>query len=474
MAATAIRGDVPRTGNQGIDALISPWRWNATTLTYSFPAAGSAYDYGPEAATFARLTSAQASAAKAALAAVASFTTERFTKVVESPTNHADLRFAMSAAPDTAYAFLPGPSWGGDAWFNKVDYAAPTLGTYASHTFFHETGHAMGLKHGHEAEKFGRLPADLDSLEFSIMTYHGYVGSTTLYQTYADDGAPQGFMMLDIAALQHMYGADFGYRSGETVYRFSPTTGEMLVNGARTGDPAGDTIFRTIWDGGGIDTFDLRNYATNLRVDLAPGGWSLFAGSQRANLGDGHLARGNVFNALLYEDNPRSLIENVSGGTGNDVIRGNTATNILKGGLGKDSLFGLDGNDTLAGGAGADRLNGGAGDDVLTGGAGSDTLIGGADNDALAGGDGNDSLSGSEGDDALSGGDGADTLDGGNGTDSLDGGAGLDVAVFSDVLAAYSVTTLDGVPTIVELSTLATDTLIGIESVRFADGLVPI
>lgn len=77
-------------------------------------------------------------------------------------------------------------------------------------------------------------------------------------------------------------------------------------------------------------------------------------------------------------------------------------------------------------------------------------------------------------DDALSGGDGADTLDGGSGTDSLDGGAGLDVAVFSDVLAAYSVTTLDGVTTIVELSTLATDTLIGIESVRFADGLVPI
>ncbi len=48
------------------------------------------------------------------------------------------------------------------------------------------------------------------------------------------------------------------------------------------------------------------------------------------------------------------------------------------------------------------------------------------------------------------------------------------MAVFSDVLAAYSVTTLNGVTTIVELSTLVTDRLVGIESVRFADGLVPI
>ncbi len=474
MAATASRGDVPRTGNQGIDALISAWRWNATTLTYSFPSSGSHYDYGPEPATFARFTSAQASTAKSALDSIASFTGAQFRKVVESPTTHADLRFSMSAMPDTAYAFLPGPRWGGDAWFNKVDYNAPTLGTYASHTIFHEVGHTMGLKHGHEAERYGQLPRDLDSLEFSIMTYHGYVGSTATYTTYADDGAPQGFMMLDIAALQHMYGADFGYRSGETVYRFSPTTGEMLVNGARTGDPAGDTIFRTIWDGGGVDTFDLRNYATNLRVDLAPGSWSLFSGAQRAKLGDGHLARGNVFNALLYEDNPRSLIENVSGGTGNDVIRGNIASNTLKGGSGNDSLFGVDGDDTLFGGVGTDRLNGGAGDDALAGGAGSDTLIGGTDNDTLAGGDGNDSLSGGENDDMLYGGDGADTLDGGSGTDSLNGGTGLDVAVFIDVLAAYSVTTLAGVTTIVELSTLITDTLIGIESVRFADGLVPI
>ena len=47
-------------------------------------------------------------------------------------------------------------------------------------------------------------------------------------------------MTYDIAAAQHMYGANFSTNSGNTTYSWSPTTGEMLINGLGQGqEPAG-------------------------------------------------------------------------------------------------------------------------------------------------------------------------------------------------------------------------------------------
>ncbi|MGO8176273.1 M10 family metallopeptidase C-terminal domain-containing protein, partial [Rhizobium ruizarguesonis] len=72
--------------------------------------------------------------------------------------------------------------------------------------------------------------------------------------------------------------------------------------------------FATIWDGGGIDTYDLSDYTTALKIDLREGGYSVFSQGQLADLGGGPnngYARGNIFNALLYHDNTASLIENV-------------------------------------------------------------------------------------------------------------------------------------------------------------------
>ena len=74
-------------------------------------------------------------------------------------------------------------------------------------------------------------------------------------------------------------------------------------------------------------------------------------------------------------------IENVNGGSGNDVITGNQIANTLTGGSG---------NDTINGGAGDDTLNGGLGNDRLVGGAGNDTFIGSIGNDVIRGGSGND------------------------------------------------------------------------------------
>src|SRR3546814_8404625 len=143
-----------------------------------------------------------------------------------------------------------------------------------------------------------------------------------------------------IRALQHLYGADFTTNNGNTVYSWNPLNGQTLVDGAVAISPGGNRIFATIWDGGGVDTYDLSAHSTNLNIDLRPGQHSTFSSTQLAHLGGGNDARGNLFNALQFNGDARSLIENANGGSGNDTIRGNAANNVLAGGAGNASLLG--------------------------------------------------------------------------------------------------------------------------------------
>jgi serralysin len=386
----------------------------------------------------------------------------------------ATIRMAESNDPGTAYAYYPNGSSveGGDVWFNPRDYNSPTIGNYAYLTFGHEFGHALGLKHPHETGGVRNVAmnSDRDSMEFSIMSYRSYVGaSTTGGYTNEYGGYAQSLMMYDIAAIQHMYGAWFGYNSTNTTYTFSTTTGEMFVNGVGQGTPAANRIFRTIWDGNGIDTYDFSNYTTNQSIDLTPGGWSDLDASgnfQNANLGNGNYARGHVFNALQYNGDVRSLIENANGGSGNDTIVGNSANNVLNGNGGNDTLNGGDGNDTLNGGDGNDTISGGGGDDYMNGGAGIDTvnythwsgggtynlatgvasfpgfydeeilnfenILTGGGNDTVIGSSANNTLNAGAGNDNINGGDGIDTIYGGAGNDTVDGGNGNDLIYLGD------------------------------------------
>jgi hypothetical protein len=139
----------------------------------------------------------------------------------------------------------------------------------------------------------------------------------------------------------------------------------MLINGVGQMASGGNEIFETVWDGGGSDTYDFSGYGTSLRVDLQPGAWTVTSDAQRAVLGSGKVAVGNIANALLYNSDLRSLIENAIGGSGADTITGNQVANTLRGGSGNDVLYGLAGNDFLFGDAGSDTLVGGLGDDTF-------------------------------------------------------------------------------------------------------------
>jgi VCBS repeat-containing protein len=342
------------TGNVYVDGVLSGVKWAVSSLTFSFPTDpsyyGSNYGSGEPNNNFKAFTAVQQSAVRLVLQNYASVANVTFTEVTETSTQHADLRLAESNSPGTAWAYYPSTSAaGGDAWFNNSShsYDNPTKGGYAWLTIIHELGHAMGLKHPHEASgAFGTTPVDHDSLEYSVMSYKSYVGASAPYYTNEFWGYPQSLMMLDIAALQAEYGANFATNGGDTVYSWDPNSGQMFINGAGQGAPGANRIFLTIWDGGGKDTYDFSNYSTNLTVNLQPGAWTTTSSAQLANLGDGHVAAGNIANALLYQGNPASLIENAIGGSGNDTIVGNAANNKLTGGPGNDILDGVSGTNT--------------------------------------------------------------------------------------------------------------------------------
>jgi serralysin len=335
-----------------MNGVLSGSKWATGSLTYSFTVSagqyGRNYAGGENLKNFEALESQQTQAIADILKMYARISNASFDQVGSAK---GELRFAESDSRSTAWAYGPDSrALGGDVWFNNSLnlYDAPARGNYAWLTMMHEIGHSLGLKHPHESlGSFSAMPLERDSLEYTVMSYRSYIGGTTKTgYTNTNDSYPQTLMMYDIAAIQKLYGADYSANGGDTVYSWSETTGTMFVNGVAQAAPNANRVFMTVWDGGGNDTYSFANYATGVKVDLAPGAWTTASAQQLAYLGDGHYAAGNIANALLYNGKTASLIENAVGGTGNDTISGNSANNKLTGGVGDDVLDGRGGIDT--------------------------------------------------------------------------------------------------------------------------------
>ncbi len=409
----ALETDLSETELSAVSALFHGTEWTGTTITYSFPDAST--DFGPDAASygggeayagFEQASSVFQGQVRQALAMLAGLIPITFVELTGSEDADAILRFATTNATSTAFGYFPGgSSEAGDIWFsaNGVYFGNPQAGSYGFHTILHEMGHAFGLKHGHDTSGYGALPAELDEMASSVMTYRSYIGAHDDYYQNKADSYAQSFMPYDIAALQSLYGINWDTNAGRTVYTWDEATGEMSINGVGQGAPVGPEVFATIWDGSGRDTLMLRNFSDDQTIDLRPGGGAHFDDALLADLSSSAVADANIYFALLPDGTRRSLIEVVKTGSGDDVIYGNAARNLLAGGRGDDVIYGGTGNDKLKGNGGHDRLYGGNGDDRLLGGGGRDRLFGG---------------------------DGDDYLDGGPGRDKLTGGAGADVFVF--------------------------------------------
>jgi Ca2+-binding RTX toxin-like protein len=364
--------DAGLTGGAEVDGLLTGYKWASSNLSYSFPANGAVYgaDYAGGAAQntygYQQFNTAQQAAMRDVFGMFAQVSNLTFTELTETSSTHADLREGMSSITRTGETFYPSPysadNESGDSWFGTTRgyFNDVSVGSYGKLTFMHEVGLALGIKddvHGTE------LAYQHDSMEYTVSSYRSYIGAPvdTGYSNAAGNYA-QSLMMYDIAAIQKLYGANFDSAGTKTVYSWDPNTGEEFINGVGQGTPGANKMFMTVWDGSSNATYDFSNYSTNSKIDLRPGEWSTISQAQLADLGayNGasiHMATGNIANALLYNNDSRSLIREAIGGSGNDTIVGNAAAN---------SLIGGDGNDTITGGAGNDSIDGGTGTDTAT------------------------------------------------------------------------------------------------------------
>lgn len=236
---------------------------------------------------------------------------------------------------------------------------------------------------------------------------------------------------------------------------------DTLIGGGNadsfTGGLGGDTI-----QGGDGDDVILNSSSAD-GADIVGGG----PGSDLSN----YSSRTNPLNVSLNDvaddgeagenDNVKTTVERVFGGSAPDGLQGSAEDNLLAGGGGGDTVAGTAGDDTIKGDAGVDSLFGGDDHDVIEGGGGADSMAGGPGPDAadysgalagihvtiddvandgipaegdnvmttienVIGGRFNDNIDGNDNPNTLFGGLGTDTLRGFGEADVIAGGKGSD------------------------------------------------
>lgn len=430
-----------------IDSLLTgvTYKWgtdpvsNTTVLTYSFPGNfqndvsywnSNLYSLDNEYQNMQYVNEQTAQAFRSALQAWANVANIEFVEILDTQVNAGDIRLAYYNNMDAssgAWGYYPGDySAAGDIWLNP-DYISNAdsfeNGSYEYQTLLHELGHALGLSHPFD----DATNANYDH-RTTIMSYN-YHPTAIFY-----DGSPIGRwvypetpMINDIAAMQYLYGVNTTFHAADDVYTFD------------TGTP----FIKTIWDSGGNDTIYLANFLKGCLVNLLEG--SLSSITVLSDPGPGYTLAGvpNVYNGI---DNLGiafgTIIENATGGYGNDKLYGNNSANLLLGKGGNDILNGRGGADTMLGGSGNDTYyvdvldkvyetnttssasgNAGGTDKVIS--AGSYTLGSYIENLTLIG-TAAINATGNSLNNILIGNSGSNILNGGSGSDTMYGGAGND------------------------------------------------
>ena len=501
------------SGDNSIDALITPdhnsnngGKWGGAlgagaNLTFSFPWINnlSAYwqdDYGgePIARKHFGLNTTQQNAVSDALQQWENVANVTFSLVTESSSNVGDFRFAFSSYVTSdawGWSMLPHSTWANsaDVWLNTSIYYEKDWGpgSYNFEALMHEIGHGLGLKHpgnyngANGSEEGPFLPEATDNRLYTIMSYNDY--RYWYWDKKLNDWVGVSAstpMILDIQAIQYIYGTNNTYETGDNVYSFSKTT----------------PFYQTIWDAGGNDTMDISNFSTDCTINLNPGLYSSLMFTESSPDESIYTGQNNL--GIAYG----CLIENAIGGSGNDTVLGNSLDNQLVGGGGNDNINGGSGNDEISGGLGTDSaiyygnrsnytvIRTLTGYTVIDnyGLEGSDNLsnieqivfldntmyfINGTDQaEKIVGTSDDDDISAFAGKDNISALNGDDTIDGGLGDDSMTGGLGDDTYYVDSIKDKVSEKASQGNDTVISTSTyvLAKEienlTLAGIASIN--------
>lgn len=218
------------------------------------------------------------------------------------------------------------------------DTAPGTVGYWA---VMHEMGHAMGLKHEDLADgAMGAGPSDFDNQNYTMMAYLPYgwhVNSTgTGYDNdgnglYYDSTHPlwaYGLQLLDVAAIQGIYGINYDTRSGDTLYDLASIGRD---------DDASKAFLYTIWDGGGTNVLDTTGFSGAAKVDLRQGEFSSIGSNGNGQDGFDPLGTGRDVNNLSIAYH--ALIQNAITPQDNSILVGNAWNNVLFAGGNNSKIY---------------------------------------------------------------------------------------------------------------------------------------
>lgn len=347
------------------------------TLTFSFKAIADSLSAGDNYG-FKPMSAAQKAAVRKVLDEVADIADITFTEVesggnIQFGTNNQGQR-------SSGYAYYPNTVGSGtSAVYIANDVYDPATtdwseGTSAWETLVHEIGHALGLKHpGSYNAGGGKTPGPYlkktdDSTQNTVMSYNaprnGVIADTTpngpgTYLLFLGSIQADGYQMLDVEALQYMYGASKTEdATAAQTYEFAPT------------DNHNNRFLRTIWNPNSGSVVDASGQTLNSIVDLRAGHFSSigirdpYAGLPGVLGTEAGYAQ-NVHSTMkpTYDGRnnlaiaPGSHIDSAKTGSGNDTVVGNDdAVNTIDAGAGNDTIFLGKANSVVDGGQGTDTV----------------------------------------------------------------------------------------------------------------------